>query len=68
VLLLELLSGTYADPAAITQTVCDTYGYNAFIVDGTDLLEAIPTIRALNANTTWGSAIKTRNVLFKKRT
>ncbi len=67
VLLLELLSGTYPDPSAITQIVCDTYGYKAFVVDGIELHDAIPTIRALNANTTWGSTIKTRNVLFKPR-
>jgi FkbM family methyltransferase len=63
-LLLELLSGTYDDPLAATREVCSTYGYSAFIVDGGRRLEALPTIAALGSNTTWGSPIATRNVLF----
>lgn len=63
-LLLELLSGTYEDPLAVTREVCDAYGYDAFIVDKGKRLEALPTIAALGSNTTWGSPIATRNVLF----
>ncbi len=63
-LLLELLSGTYEDPHAVTREVCETYGYSAFIVDKGKRLEALPTMAALGSNTTWGSPIATRNVLF----
>jgi FkbM family methyltransferase len=63
-LLLELLSGTYQDPLATTRKVCASYAYRAFIVHEGELLEAAPTIAALNSNTTWGSHIATRNVLF----
>jgi FkbM family methyltransferase len=63
-LLLELLSGTYKDPLAVTREVCATYGYSAFVVDRGRRLDAMMTIAALNSNTTWGSRIATRNVLF----
>lgn len=64
VLLLELLSGTYADPLSITREVCDTYGYSACIVHGRERLDALATIASLSSNTTWGTHISTRNVLF----
>jgi FkbM family methyltransferase len=63
-LLLELLSGTYQDPLAVTREVCEKYGYSAFVVDKGKRLDAATTIAALNSNTTWGSGIATRNVLF----
>lgn len=63
-LLLELLSGTYKDPLAVTREVCEKYGYSAFIVDKGKRIDALTTIAALGSNTTWGSAIATRNVLF----
>ena len=63
-LLLELLSGTYKDPLAVSQEVCATYGYSAFVVDNGKRLDATTTIAALKSNTTWGSPIATRNVLF----
>ena len=63
-LLLELLSGTYKDPLAVTREVCEKYGYSAFVVDKGKRLDAMTTIAALNSNTTWGSGIATRNVLF----
>ena len=63
-LLLELLSGTYQDPLVVTREVCEKYGYSAFVVDHGKRLDAATTIAALNSNTTWGSAIATRNVLF----
>lgn len=64
VLLLELLSGTYSDPLQTTRAVCETYGYNAFVVHGRQRLDARSTIAALGSNTTWGTPIATRNVLF----
>lgn len=67
VLLLELLSGTYADPLAITRQVCDLYGYDAFVVHDGRPQEASPIIAALRSNTTWGSPFATRNVLFQPR-
>jgi FkbM family methyltransferase len=63
-LLLELLSGTYSDPLAITRKVCETYGYSAFVVDKGKRLDAATTIAGLKSNTTWGTPIATRNVLF----
>jgi FkbM family methyltransferase len=63
-LLLELLSGTYPDPLAVTREVCERYGYSAFVVDKGKRLDAMTTIAGLGANTTWGSPIATRNVLF----
>jgi FkbM family methyltransferase len=63
-LLLELLSGTFSDPLAIMRQVCETYGYQAFVMHAGRRLDAAATIRSLNSNTTWGSAIATRNVLF----
>jgi FkbM family methyltransferase len=67
-LIVELLTGAHADPAAASQTICDTYGYAAWLVtqDG-KRVEALPIIRALGSNTTWGSAIRNRNVLFLAR-
>lgn len=66
-LLLELLSGTYEDPLAIAMTVCEAYGYEAFVVDKGALLDAAAAIRSLGSNTTWGSHLSTRNVLFLPR-
>ncbi len=63
-LLLELLSGCYQDPLAATREVCKKYGYSAFIVDKGKRLDAITTIAGLKSNTTWGTPIATRNVLF----
>lgn len=65
---MELLTGAYADPAAATQTICDTYDYAAWLVtqEG-ERIEALPVIRSLGSNTTWGSTIRNRNVLFLRR-
>jgi FkbM family methyltransferase len=67
-LIVELLTGAYADPAAATQTICDTYDYAAWLVtqEG-ERIEALPVIRSLGSNTTWGSTIRNRNVLFLRR-
>ena len=58
-------TGAHADPAAAAETICATYGYAAWLVtkDG-ERVEALPVIRSLGSNTTWGSAIRNRNVLF----
>ncbi len=63
-LLLELLSGTYADPLAATLAVCSRYHYRAFLVHEGKRLDAPAAIAALQGNSTWGSPIATRNVLF----
>jgi hypothetical protein len=64
-LIVELLTGAHADPVAATEAICATYGYAAWLVtkDG-QRVDAIPVIRSLGSNTTWGSAIRNRNVLF----
>jgi FkbM family methyltransferase len=63
-ILLELLSGTHDDPGALTAEICESFGYNAVIVQKGEQLPALPTIAALGKNTTWGTEIESRNVLF----
>lgn len=67
VLLLELLSGTHNDPAADTAAICEDFGYDAFIVQKGEMRPALPAIESLGANTSWGTSIETRNVLFTPR-
>jgi FkbM family methyltransferase len=67
IILLELLSGTYADPAACAAAICECFGYDAFIVQRGELIEALPAIVALGQNTSWGTEIESRNVLFVPR-
>ena len=64
-LIVELLTGAHRDPVAITQTICAVFGYSAWLVrpDGARE-EALPVLRSLGSNTTWGSPIRNRNVLF----
>lgn len=66
-LLLELLSGTYEDPHAETAAICASFGYDAFIIQHGEKIAALPAIAALGKNTTWGTDIETRNVLFLPR-
>ena len=63
-LLLELLSGTHDDPGALTAEICTDFGYDAFIVQRGEKIAALPTIAALGKNTSWGTEIESRNVLF----
>lgn len=63
-LLLELLSGTHADPGALTAEICASFGYAAFIVQHGEKIAALPAIAALGKNTSWGTEIESRNVLF----
>jgi FkbM family methyltransferase len=64
-LIVELLTGAHADPVAVTEQICASFGYAAKLVtiDG-KVVDAMPVIRGLGSNTTWGSAIRNRNVLF----
>ena len=64
ILLLELLSGTHQDPGAETRAICEAFGYEAFIVQRGQTIAALPTIKALGKNTSWGTEIESRNVLF----
>jgi FkbM family methyltransferase len=64
VILLELLSGTHADPYAITAAICQDFGYDAVIVQHGERIAALPTIGALGKNTSWDTEIESRNVLF----
>jgi FkbM family methyltransferase len=64
IILLELLSGTHQDPAAETAAVCEDFGYYAVLVQRGDMIPALPEIKALGKNTSWGTEIETRNVLF----
>jgi FkbM family methyltransferase len=63
-ILLELLSGTHQDPAAETAAICKDFGYDAVIVQRGEKIAALPTIVALGKNTSWGTDIESRNVLF----
>jgi FkbM family methyltransferase len=64
IILLELLSGTHNNPAAETAAICETFGYEAFIVQRGEKIAAMPAIIALGKNTSWGTDIESRNVLF----
>lgn len=66
-MVLELLSGTHGDPGAITQGICDDFRYEAVLVTRDGRIPALPAIAALGKNTTWGTDIETRNVLFLPR-
>lgn len=63
-LLLELLSGTHADPGALAAEICASFSYAAFIVAHGKKIAALPAIAALGKNTSWGTQIESRNVLF----
>ena len=67
ILLLELLSGTHQDPAAYAAAICESFGYDAFIVQRGEKIAALPAISALGKNTSWGTDIESRNVLFLPR-
>lgn len=64
ILLLELLSGTHDDPGGYAGAICDSFGYEAFIFQRGEKLPALPVIKALGKNSSWGTEIETRNVLF----
>jgi FkbM family methyltransferase len=64
IILLELLAGTHADPSASAAIVCKRFGYNAFLVQRGDMIAALPAIAALGNNTSWGTDIESRNILF----
>jgi FkbM family methyltransferase len=64
-LIVELLTGAHGDPVALTETICATYGYAAWLVTKDRArIEALSVMRSLGSNTTWGSSIRNRNVLF----
>ena len=67
VILLELLSGTHDDPGGCTAGICERFGYEAFIVMQGERIAALPAIAALGKNTTFGTDIETRNVMFLPR-
>ena len=67
IILLEILSGTHEDPAAYTAAICENFGYDAFIVQRGEKIAALPAIAALGKNTSWGTDIESRNVLFLPR-
>lgn len=67
IILLELLSGTHQDPGACTTAICESFGYDAFIIQHREKVAALPMIAALGKNTSWGSEIESRNVLFLPR-
>jgi FkbM family methyltransferase len=67
VIQLELLSGTHQDPGAYAAAICASFGYDAFIFQRGERIPALPAIAALGKNTSWGTEIESRNVLFLPR-
>jgi FkbM family methyltransferase len=67
VILLELLSGTHENPGAYTAAICARFGYDAFIFQRGDKIAALPVMASLGKNTSWGTDIESRNVLFVPR-
>jgi FkbM family methyltransferase len=67
VILLELLAGTYDDPFGCAQAICADFGYEAVIFQRGEKIAALPMIAALGKNTSWGTEIESRNVLFFPR-
>jgi FkbM family methyltransferase len=67
VILLELLSGTHENPGAYAADICEHFGYDAFIVQRGEKIPALPAIAALGKNSSWGTEIESRNVLFLPR-
>jgi FkbM family methyltransferase len=67
VILLELLAGTHPDPGTFAQAICESFGYDAVIFQRGERIAALPTIAALGKNTSWGTEIESRNVLFFPR-
>jgi FkbM family methyltransferase len=67
-LIVELLTGAHAEPAAVAEAICASYGYVAKLVTiDREIVDALPVIRSLGSNTTWGSPIRNRNLLFLPR-
>ena len=67
IILLELLSGTHDNPAADTPAICETFGYEAFVVQRGEKIAALPAITALGKNTSWGTDIESRKRLRAPR-
>jgi hypothetical protein len=67
IILLELLSGTHENPAAETTAICESFGYEAFLIQRGEKIAALPAITGLGKNTSWGTDIESRKVLFVPR-
>jgi FkbM family methyltransferase len=67
-LIVELLTGAHTDPVAVAESICGSFGYSARLatIDG-NVVDALPVVRGLGSNTTWGSQIRNRNVMFLPR-
>ena len=67
IILLELLSGTHENPAAETTAICESFGYEALLIQHGEKIAALPAVTDLGKNTSWGTDIESRNVLFVPR-
>jgi hypothetical protein len=56
-----------ADPGGYTTAICETFGYDAVLIQRGEKIAALAAIAALGKNTSWGTNIETRNVLFLPR-
>jgi hypothetical protein len=61
------LSGTHEDPGTYTAAICESFGYDAFIIQHGEKIAALPAIAALRKNSSWRTEIESRNVLFLPR-
>jgi hypothetical protein len=50
-----------------TAAICESFGYDAFIVQRGEKIAALSAIAALGKNTSLGTDIESRNVLFLPR-
>src|SRR5262245_18195258 len=51
IILLELLSGPHQDPLGETASICESFGYDAVLVQHGETIPALPAIKALGKNT-----------------
>jgi hypothetical protein len=47
--------------------ICEDFGYEAFIIQRGEKIAALSAIAALGKNSSWGTDIASRNVLFLPR-
>jgi FkbM family methyltransferase len=66
-LVLELLSGTHEDPGTYTAAICESFDYDAFIIQGVEKIAALPAIAAVGRNCDWQAEFESRNVIFLPR-
>ena len=67
IIMLELLSGTHENPAADVAAICESFGYEAFIVQHGEKIAALPARSPLSARIRAGGAKSSRAMSFSHR-